>query len=116
MSTYTPDGFVALLSQPLVPKHLGIIVVDFEGAMVHVASLIGAHEERMMVDIIIAAVNVGEDGNIFLSPVKFVDIQEVGWYKVKVFEVEIEFSRKILDTQTVMTQLQNRFGQLRFDL
>ena len=84
MATYTPDGFVALLAQPLVSKHLGIVIMYFKRAMVYVASLVSAHEERVVVNIIVTAVNMGEDSNVLPGPIRLIDVQEVSWYKVEV--------------------------------
>ncbi len=71
----------------------------------HVAGLIRAHKEGVVVDVVVAAVDVGEYGDVLLGPVRLVDVQEVGRYEVEVLEVEIEFAGKVLDAQTVVAQL-----------
>ena len=52
--------------------------------MVYVASLVSAHEERVVVNIIVTAVNMGEDSNVLPGPIRLIDVQEVSWYKVEV--------------------------------
>lgn len=80
MPTDTPDRLVVLLAQPLVSEHLRIIIMHLERAMVHVAGLVRAHEKRVVVDVVITAVDVREDGDVFLRAVGLVDVEEVRGY------------------------------------
>lgn len=76
MPPNTPDALIPLLSQPLVPHVLGIVVVDLKGAVVDVRGLAGRHEEGVVVDVRLAAVNVREDADEFLFTINE-DVEEV---------------------------------------
>lgn len=107
MPADAPDGVVALLVQPLVPEHLGVVVVHLEGAVVHVAGLVGAHEEGVVVDVVVAAVDVREDGHVLPGAVGLVDVEEVGGHEVEVLQVEVELAGEVLDAEAVVAQLGN---------
>lgn len=54
--TYTPAVLIALMSQPVVTKDLGVDVVRFKGRMVDVAFWALEEEEGVMVDPLVTAV------------------------------------------------------------
>lgn len=69
MPSHAPDGFITLGSKPLMTQELGIEIVDLEGTMMHVLwgiGVIGAHEEGMVIDELVAAVDVCEYGHVSL--------------------------------------------------
>jgi len=109
VSPDAPDGLVALLGQPLVTQHLSVVVVYLERAVVYVARLVGAHEEGMVVDVVVAAVDVREDGHVLLRSVRLVDVQEVRRYEVEVFQVEVQLAGKVLYAQTIVAELRGTY-------
>ena len=107
MPTDTPNRLVALCCKPLVAQVLGIEIVYLEGAVVHVASLVGAHEECMMVDGFFTAVYVSKDCHVFLLVFRSIDVEEVCGDEVEVAGVELNLARKVLDGKPEMPKLKS---------
>ena len=66
-----PDRLVLLLRQPLMAEGLRVEVVDLEAAVVHVRTAAAGrerrHEHGVVVDEILAAVDVREHGDVLAS-------------------------------------------------
>jgi hypothetical protein len=58
MASNAPDGLVALPRKPLVAQFLGVKLVDFERAVVHVGCGVAVDKEAVVVDVCLAKVNV----------------------------------------------------------
>lgn len=69
------------------------------------ADLVRAHEECVVVDVVVFAIDMGKYGNVFLCAIGFVDIEEIGGHQVEVLQIEVELARKVLDAKTVVAQL-----------
>ena len=46
-------------------QQLSVEIVDFEAAVVDVGGWVGGHEEAVVIDVVGAAVDVGEEGDVF---------------------------------------------------
>ena len=66
MSSNTPHRFVPLRCQPLMSQVLRVKVMDLKASMVHMCRLVRAHEECVMVNVVLTAVNVAEYRNLLL--------------------------------------------------
>lgn len=67
MPTDTPHRLVVLVCQPLVPQFLRIKVMHFERAMVDVRCGVCAHEETVVVDVLVATVDMSEERDVFFA-------------------------------------------------
>ena len=81
--------------------------MHLKGAVMHVASLVRAHEEGMMVDRLFAAINMSKDCYVLLLIFGSVDVKEVRRDEVEVAGVELNLVGKVLDTETEMTELES---------
>lgn len=70
-------------------KILGIVIVDFEGAVVDVTRFIGTHEESVVVHEVLPAIDVGKDGHVFLLSVR-INVKNVAGNEVKISRVELD--------------------------
>ena len=109
MSAHPPYGCISFLRQPLMPQHLRVKVMYLKRTMVHMLFPMHGHKKGMMVDEFFTTVNVGEDA--YECPLTtFRVVEEVGGNKVEITGVEIELILKILDCQSVVTQLQTELA------
>lgn len=60
MSANTPDRCIVFFREPLVAQFLSIEVVNLERAVVHMCCRVRTHEERVVIDGILATIDVGE--------------------------------------------------------
>lgn len=107
MPANPPHGLVILASQPLVPEQLGVEVVDLKRRVMHMARGRAAHEERMMIDVLVAAVNVREKPHLLLPAgrVLFGHAHEVRGHQVEVPRVEADLLLQVRDAQAVVAEL-----------
>lgn len=85
-------------------EFLCVEVVDLEGAVVDVTRWIRAHEERMMVNVVAASVDMGKQSNVFFLPFHL-DVEEVCWDDVEIRCVKFDQGLKVCGAYTVMTEL-----------
>ena len=71
----------------------------------HMARLVSAHKECMVVNVVLATVDVGEDRNILLGSIWLDNVLQVGRDKVEVSGVEVQLSPEVLHAQPVMPEL-----------
>lgn len=105
MPTDSPDRLIPLLRQPLMSQHLGVVVMHLERAVVHMRRWVGAQEEAVVVDGLLASVDVGEDcDGHFLAGCLF-DPEEVGWHDVELVRVELDHCVEVLHAKTEVAEL-----------
>lgn len=104
MPSHSPHRLVPLSGQPVVSQLLGIEVVNFEGAVVHMRGLVRAHEEGVVVNGIASPIDVGKDCYVHFLAVLF-HVEEVTRDEVEVPGVEVEHCRKILYAVSKVTKL-----------
>lgn len=69
-----------------------------------------AHEEGMMIDVVVAAIDVCKEcyldtgGWIF----RVLNIHEIGWDKIKYARVKLDLLLKVQDTEAVVAELFHR--------
>ena len=81
MSSNSPNTLIPFTNKPLVAQVLGIEVVHFEGAVVHVRGGVSGHEEGVVVGVSGADVDVAKDGDVGAEGGVGrvgVDVEEVG--------------------------------------
>lgn len=106
VSSDPPDRPVALLGEPLMSELLGVKVMHLERAMMNVTGFIGAHEESMMIDVVRAAVDVSEHGNILLvTPIRFFLVEKVGRNEIECSSVKAHLIWEVSYTQPIVSQL-----------
>ncbi len=118
MTPDAPDGGVLLLGEPLVSQGLRVEVVHLKARVVDV--LLDArgkrrHEKRVVVDQVLAAVDMAEQRDLLAhGPVGFrVDlvqrhVQDVRGHDVEVLRVPFHLGREVFDVQTEVAQLNKR--------
>ena len=78
MAADAPAVAVALIAQPVVPEDLGVEVVGLEGAVVRVVLGALVEEEAVVVDLLLAAVQTPEDGDV-VSVLVVHELHGMGW-------------------------------------
>jgi hypothetical protein len=75
--------------------------------MMDMGSWIRAQEERMMINIFLASINMSEESNVLLSTRLglIFNAHEVRGYEVEISRVEPDLLVKIFDTAAVVTEL-----------
>ena len=114
MPANSPDRLVVFLREPLVAQSLGVIIVDLETTMVDVmlpARRRTGQENRVMIDQIVAKVDVSEHGDFLPFSLAFrtgyVEVEDVGGYNVEVLRVPVHFDGKLLHYQAEVAELEN---------
>lgn len=106
--TQTPDELVSFLHQPVVAHGLRVHVVDLEAAVVDVRRLLSRGEldakQRVVVDQIVAAVDVGEHSHVDRLTVR-VGVENIGRNKVEVFGVKVHHGVKVVYDKTIVAEL-----------
>ena len=90
-----------------MPEQLGVEVVDLKRRVVHVARRGRTHEERMMIDILFAAVHVREESHLLL-PVRrilFLHAHEIRGHEVEVAGIEADLGLQVGDAEAVVAEL-----------
>lgn len=109
MPPNTPHSLISLICKPLVAELLGVEVVNLEGAVVHMRGWIGGHEERVVVNVGGAAVDVREKGDVFLAGggcrVGVVDVEEVAGGDVEGAGVEVDEGVEFGGADAVVAEL-----------
>lgn len=105
MSTNTPDGRISLCGKPLVAQLLSIVVMDFKRAVVDMRRGVCAQEERVVIDQVLATINMRKDRHILLDAF-LLHIEEIGGDDVKVVRIEIELRGEVLNAKSVVSKLQ----------
>lgn len=67
----------------LVPKKLRFKIMYLEWAMMNMRCRVTAHEEGVMVHVVVATINVCEESNISLFTILIFYIQPVWQYKIE---------------------------------
>lgn len=86
MSAHAPTILIAFLDQPIVPEHLGVEIKHLERRMVHVRFGPLEEKEGVVVDKLLATVQVHECGDV----AAFCVVQQVGGFEVEVAGPEVE--------------------------
>lgn len=71
----------------------------------HVGCRVRAHEERVMVDVLVATINMGKQGDVSFAPL-YLDIKEVRWDDIEVLGIEFDQSFKLCSADAVVTELE----------
>lgn len=104
MTSHSPHRLVPLSCQPVVSQLLGIEVVNFEGAVVHMRGLVCAHEEGVVVNGIASPIDVGKDCYVQFLAVLF-HVEEVTRDKVEIPGVEVKHGWEVLYTVSKVAEL-----------
>lgn len=110
-----PDGLVFLLGEPLVAQRLGVEVVHFKGAVVHVLVDVGGQgrqEHGVVVDEALAAVDVGEERDFlagglvgFRVDVVEWDVEDVARHDVEVARVPVHSRGEVFHVEAKVAEL-----------
>lgn len=120
MPPNAPNTLVSFRRKPLMPQILRIEIVHLEAGMMNMRSLVRAHEKGMVINIVLAAVDMAEDGH-FLGVFRprtarpsahlrvlgtgLVDVQNVRRHQVEMPRVEVELCGEVLHAEPVVSQL-----------
>lgn len=111
MSPNPPDTRITLLGQPLVPQLLSIVIMNFKTRMMHMTRFIRRHEKRMMIDGVVAPVDMHEHRDIFS---RFIvldgDIEEICGCEIEGPAVPFELLVEVLDAETEVAEFMNGGG------
>lgn len=80
MSSHPPTVLIALLNQPVVPEHLRVEIEDFERRVMHVTLGPLEEKEAVVVDELVAAVQMHEGGDVAALGV----VQQIAGFEVEV--------------------------------
>lgn len=104
-----PHSLIPLIRKPLVAQFLGIEVVDLERTVMHVRGWVRGHEKGVVVDVGGAAVDVCEEGDVFLAVggcgVGGVDVKEVAGGDVEGAGVEVDEGVEFGGADAVVAEL-----------
>ena len=106
VASHAPDALVTLVCQPLVSKLLRIEIMDLKRAVMDVRGIVGAEEDGVVIDQLLAAVDVGEYSDV--GPGAAVvrgDVEDIGGREVEVARVPVKLLGKVLDTEAVVAEL-----------
>jgi hypothetical protein len=73
--------------------------------MMNVSCRVTAHEEGIVVYILLATINVGEESNISLLPILAIHVQPVRGNKIEVVQIELPHLFKVLGAQTLTSRM-----------
>ena len=114
MPSNAPDGFVVFLREPLVAQSLGVKIVDLETTMVDVllpARRRAGQENRVMIDQVVAKVDVSEHSNFlpFRLALRtgYEDVEDVRGDNIEVPRVPVHFGGKLLHYQAEVAELEH---------
>lgn len=114
MPANPPNGFVVFLREPLVAQSLGVKIVDLETTMVDVslpARRRAGQENRVMIDQVVAKVNVSEHGDFLPFSLAFRtgygDVEDIGGDNVEVTCVPVHLGGKMLHYQAEVAELED---------
>jgi len=108
MPANTPHTLIPFLREPLMTEILRVKVVDFETGVVDVRGWVRRHEESVMVNIVLSAVDVCEDGDIacLLVARRWIgDVEEVRRREIEIARVPLQLCWKVLYTEPVVAEL-----------
>lgn len=78
-------------------KMLCVVVMDFKGTVMNMRGWIAAEEEAVMVDQLLATINVSEHGDVLFHAF-FFNVEKVGGGDIEVGGVEVDHFLQLLDT------------------
>jgi hypothetical protein len=115
MSPDTPNTFILLLCEPLMTQQLRIEIMNFVRGVMNVSRFVrdgGGHEESVVVDRVLAAVD-GREETYFLAGGlvgRWVDgfardIEDIGGVEVEVPSVPVHLGGEVVAVETEVTEL-----------
>jgi hypothetical protein len=89
----------------MVAQVLCVEIMHLERRVVHMRRRVGAHEEAVVVDVLLSTIDVCEHSNDAPLAGFSIDIEKVTWHHVEMRRVEFEDCVEVLDAETVMAEL-----------
>lgn len=104
VSADTPNRLVAFVRQPLMSQFLCIKIMDLEGTMVNVGCGVCAHEETVVIDVLISPIDMREQRDILLVAFIF-HVQEVSRHKIECCRIESDEILELLCANSEVAKL-----------
>jgi hypothetical protein len=86
-------------------EKLCIKVMNFKRAMVYVRAFVRAQEKGVVVNIILASVDMRKQSNISLTSILFLDIKPIRRGEIEVIQIELPLRDKVSNTESIVTEL-----------